>query len=114
VSVKPARVGVEEARRIHDVCVEAGTPAVVGGMLETGIGRAVLVALAALPGFTLTGDCAASARFFGPDGDVITEPFVLDDGCLTIPDGPGLGVTVREDQVLRYTVARERITPKDV
>ena len=95
VSVKAGRLGgIAAARAVHDACVTAGVPALAGGMLETGIGRAALVALAALPGFTATGDCSASERYFGPDGD-LTEPFVLDDGRLRVPDGPGLGVEVR-------------------
>ena len=60
---------------MHDACVRGGVAALAGGMLETGVGRAALLAVAALPGFTLTGDCSASERFFGADGD-ITEPFV--------------------------------------
>ena len=46
--------------RIHDVCVAHGVPVWCGGMLETGLGRAANVALAALPGFTLPGDTSAS------------------------------------------------------
>ena len=38
----------------------------VGGMLETGLGRAANVALAALPNFTLPGDTSASDRYFAP------------------------------------------------
>jgi O-succinylbenzoate synthase len=90
VNVKPGRVGgYLEAVRIHDVCVAAGVPAWVGGMLETGLGRAGNVALAALPGFNLPGDLSASARWFDED---LTEPFVLEDGHLRVPTGPGLGV----------------------
>ncbi len=60
-------------------------------MLETGLGRAANVALAALPGFTLPGDTSASDRYYKTD---ITEPFVLSaDGHLDVPAGPGLGVT---------------------
>ncbi len=107
VVVKPGRLGLTEARAVHDVCVEAGVPAVIGGLLETGIGRAALLAVAALPGFTLTGDCAASDRYFGPDGD-LTEPFVLDaKGQLRVPDGPGLGVEPIPAQLERFTIARE-------
>ena len=61
-----------------------------GGMLETGIGRAANLALGALPGFTLPGDTSASDRYYKTD---ITEPFVLSDGHLDVPTGPGLGVT---------------------
>ena len=94
---------------MHDACVHAGIDALAGGMIETGVGRAALLAVAALPGFTLTGDCSASERFFGIDGDV-TEPFVLEHGQLRVPTGPGLGVEPLPDRLARVTVARERIT----
>lgn len=90
VNVKPGRVGgYLEARRVHDVCAASDIPVWCGGMLETGLGRAGNVALAALPNFTLPGDLSASDRFYATD---ITEPFVLRDGCLAVPTGPGLGV----------------------
>ncbi len=95
VNIKPGRVGgYIEARRIHDLCAERGVPVWMGGMLETGIGRAGNVAMAAMPNFTLPGDTSASDRYYRRD---ITEPFVLHDGRLRVPDGPGLGVTVDED-----------------
>jgi O-succinylbenzoate synthase len=90
VNIKPGRVGgYLEARRVHDVCAAQGVPVWCGGMLETGLGRAGNVALAALPNFTLPGDTSASARYFHRD---ITPPFVLEDGRLRVPTGPGLGV----------------------
>jgi O-succinylbenzoate synthase len=63
----------------------------MGGMLETGIGRAGNVAMAAMPNFTLPGDTSASDRYYHRD---ITAPFVLRDGRLDVPGGPGLGVEV--------------------
>jgi O-succinylbenzoate synthase len=90
VNVKPARVGgYLEARRVHDVCAAHGVPVWCGGMLETGLGRAANVALAALPNFTLPGDTSASDRYYATD---ITPPFQLEDGHLRVPTGPGLGV----------------------
>ena len=54
INIKPGRVGgYLEAKAIHDLCLDRGVPVWCGGMLETGIGRAANVALAALPGFTL-------------------------------------------------------------
>ena len=90
INIKPGRVGgYLEARDIHDLCLERGVPVWCGGMLETGIGRAANVALAALPGFTLPGDTSASSRYYAVD---ITPPFVLDDGRLRVPSAPGIGV----------------------
>lgn len=90
INIKPGRVGgYLEARRIHDLAAAHGVPVWCGGMVESGIGRAANVALASLPGFTLPGDVSASGRFYETD---ITEPFVMTDGHLDVPSGPGLGV----------------------
>jgi O-succinylbenzoate synthase len=105
VNIKPGRVGgYLEARRIHDLCAAHGVPVWCGGMLETGLGRAANVALAALPGFTLPGDTSASGRYFRTD---ITEPFVLSDGHLGVPAGPGLGVEPLPDILGEVTTATE-------
>jgi len=105
VNIKPGRVGgYLEARRIHDVCEANGIPVWCGGMLETGLGRAGNVALAALPNFTLPGDTSASERYFHRD---ITPPFVLDDGRLEVPTGPGLGVDVVQDALDEVTTSTD-------
>jgi O-succinylbenzoate synthase len=104
VNIKPGRVGgYLEARRIHDVCVAHGVPVWCGGMLETGLGRAANLALAALPGFALPGDTSASERYYATD---LTSPFVLEDGHLRVPTGPGLGVSPLPDVLDQVTVAR--------
>jgi O-succinylbenzoate synthase len=105
VNVKAGRVGgYLEARRIHDVCAARGVPVWCGGMLETGLGRAANVALAALPNFSLPGDTSASERYYRRD---ITEPFVLDGGRLRVPSGPGLGVSPLPDALDDVTFAVE-------
>lgn len=107
VNVKAGRMGgYLEALRVHDACRGLDVPVWCGGMLETGVGRAANVALAALPGFTLPGDTSASARYFAED---LTEPFVLGTGehrgQLRVPDAAGTGVTVREELVRDWAVA---------
>ena len=107
VNVKAGRVGgYLEARRVHDVCAAHGVPVWCGGMLETGLGRAANLALAALPNFTLPGDLSASDRYYETD---LTEPFVLDDGHLAVPQGPGLGVSLRADVLDELTTSVERL-----
>jgi O-succinylbenzoate synthase len=94
INIKPSRVsGWTEARIVHDMGREAGIDLWVGGMLETGIGRAAQLALASLPGFTLPGDISATERYYDPD---ITAPFVLnsEDSTIDVPQGPGLGVEI--------------------
>lgn len=107
VNIKPGRVGgYLESRRIHDVCVANGVPVWCGGMLETGIGRAANVALASLPGFTLPGDVSGSNRFYTQD---VTAPFVLEDGHLRVPPGPGIGVEPLPDVLESLVTGREQL-----
>ncbi|HUR51785.1 MAG TPA: o-succinylbenzoate synthase [Mycobacteriales bacterium] len=107
VNVKPGRVGgYLESRRIHDVCVAHGVPVWCGGMLETGIGRAANAALASLPGFTLPGDVSASNRYYAQD---LTQPFVLEDGHLRVPTGPGIGVEPLQDVLDSLVTSREQL-----
>ncbi|MCA9866275.1 MAG: o-succinylbenzoate synthase [Anaerolineae bacterium] len=107
INVKPSRVaGWTEARRIHDRCRAAGMPLWVGGMLETGVGRAAQLALASLPGFTLPGDISATERYYERD---ITAPFYLnrEDSTISVPSGVGLGVVIDHDYLDTVTVRRQ-------
>jgi O-succinylbenzoate synthase len=107
INIKPGRVGgYIESKKIHDLCLDKKIPVWCGGMLETGIGRAANLALTALPGFTLPGDTSASSRYFKQD---ITTPFVMDDGYLTVPTGPGIGVEPDLDFLDEITTAKELI-----
>lgn len=109
VNLKLGRVGgVGESLAVHALCRERGVDLWCGGMLETGIGRAANVALAALPGMTLPGDTSASDRYWDTD---LTEPFVLDDGHLTVPTGAGLGVTPDPDRLAAWTTDRVTLRP---
>jgi O-succinylbenzoate synthase len=95
MNVKPARVGgFHAAVAILSLCSRNGTGAWIGGMLESGIGRAGCLALATHPACTHTPDLSASDRYFAPD---VTEPFVLANGSIAVPRGPGLGVVPRQD-----------------
>jgi O-succinylbenzoate synthase len=101
INIKPARVGgYLAARAIHDLCAAQGIPVWCGGMLETGVGRAANLALAACENFTLPGDVSATARYYAQD---ITPPFVLDNGHIAVPTGPGTGVEVLPDILDRLT-----------
>jgi O-succinylbenzoate synthase len=107
INIKPGRVGgYLEARDIHDVCRELRVPVWVGGMLETGLGRAANVTLAALPHFELVGDLSASERFFKRD---ITPPIVMHDGFIPVPTGHGIGVEPDDDALEAATEKRETV-----
>jgi O-succinylbenzoate synthase len=111
INIKPSRVGgYLESRRVHDVCLANGVPVWCGGMLESGLGRAANLALAALPGFTLPGDISATERYFARD---ITRHFELRDGQLELPEGPGIGVEPVLDVLEEVTSWRSTVRPTD-
>lgn len=109
VNIKQGRVGgLLEAKRVHDVARQAGVPVWCGGMLESGIGRATNLALAALPGFVLPGDTSPSRRYFEDD---LTDPFTMEpDGTMAVPTGPGIGVEPRAERLEACTLRLETIT----
>ena len=109
VNIKPGRVGGHgPSRAIHDLCADSGVPVWVGGMLESGIGRAHNVALASLPNMRLPNDTSASARYW--TRDVVTPAFELDDeGYVRVPTGPGLGVELDEDYLAAIELERVEI-----
>lgn len=106
INIKAGRLGgLSQAVMVHDLCQQQDMPVWCGGMLETGIGRASNLALASLPNFSLPGDVSASDRYY--QRDITRERFTLNaDSTITVPNGAGLGVTIDEDALASYTLAR--------
>lgn len=107
INIKPGRVGgYLEARRIHDLARAHGVGVWCGGMLETGLGRAANAALAALPGFTLTGDISGSDRFYVRD---LTEPVTMTDGFVAVPSEPGVGPVPIPEMLADLTIDHREV-----
>lgn len=109
INMKVGRVGgLTNAIKIHDMAQAAGLGMWSGGMLETGVGRAVNIHLSTLPNFNLPGDLSATDRYFHQD--IAEPPFVLnvEDSTMSVPTSPGIGVEVQLDRVekrrLRHAV----------
>lgn len=102
VNVKPARLGgVVEAAEVARTAADAGWGVFVGAMLESGVGRATALAVAALSWCTIPCDLGPSARYLDDD---VTEPIVADGaGLVVVPTGPGIGVTPRPERLEALT-----------
>jgi len=106
INVKIGRVGgLGEAKAIHDACAEAGVPVWCGGMLEAGVGRATNVHLATLPNFRKPGDTSSASRYF--EEDIVEPSLEASGGEMPLPEGPGIGVSVRMRVLERFTTASE-------
>jgi O-succinylbenzoate synthase len=104
VAVKPSKLGgLRVALDILDRVQIAGMQASIGGMLESGLGRHVMAALAPLPAFTLVGDLSPAKRWLTDD------PFpdiAMRSGRVEAPSQPGIAGEPIETLLDRYTVRR--------
>ena len=109
INIKIQRVGgLQNARQMHNLCMESGIPVWGGTMPELGIGGAQTVHLAALPNFTYPTDVESSRRWFVDD---IVDPLIeVHDGCIAIPSGPGNAFRLNESVVGRFKVREERFS----
>ncbi|MBE3125414.1 MAG: o-succinylbenzoate synthase [Acidobacteria bacterium] len=109
INIKQGRVGgLMESMRIARFCADRGVGVWSGGMDETGIGRAVNIHLQTAEGFSLPGDTSETNIYF--DEDIADPPVVLGpDGFIDIPGGPGLGVRVVPERILKRAIRWERL-----
>lgn len=108
LNVKVSRMGgLSTALAAHDLAVEFGWPAWVGGMHEFGVGRAANVALSSLSGFTMPSDVSASEKYYARD---VTTPITAVGGVVAVSALPGLGVEVDREFLVQNRVRAEGFT----
>ncbi|QTD42931.1 o-succinylbenzoate synthase [Sporosarcina sp. Te-1] len=109
INIKIGRVGgLTESKRIHDLC-EANDIAVwCGGMLETGVGRALNIQLTTLANFTIPGDTAPSSHYWAED--IVTPEITMDRGIIHVPSGSGIGYEIDRAKLAKVLLRTEKIT----
>jgi muconate cycloisomerase len=102
LSVKIAKCGgLLPLQRIAAIADAAGISCHGGTTIESSIGTAASAHL-----FCATSGVNAGSELFGPlllDGDLVEEPIHYENGHITPPAGPGLGVTLDEAIIDRYS-----------
>jgi muconate cycloisomerase len=103
--------GMFKAKKVAAVAEAAGLKCNVNGSVETGVGNAANLHLAASTGVVTLGCVVpvSTPKGKGKKGiagiyyqdDIIQEPFEYADGDIIIPSKPGLGIDLDEDK-LRY------------
>ncbi|MDH3398234.1 MAG: o-succinylbenzoate synthase [Acidimicrobiia bacterium] len=109
LNVKPGRVGgFTTALTMVETAQAGGIDLWVGGMLETGIGRAHNVALASLEAFRLPGDLSPSNRYW--EEDIIDPPLTMESGALRVPlAAPGIGVAPDQERIRSLTTRVQEV-----
>ena len=101
--VKPMVVGgLRPARRIIELAAAAGAEAIVTTTIDSGVGTAAALHLAATlpPGSRACG--LATGTLLA--GDLVRNPPLTRAGEMDLPDGPGLGVDLDNELLARFTV----------
>ncbi len=106
ISVYPGKNGgIAGSIEIAHLAEAAGITCHVGSNLELGIGSAAMLHLAAaVPNID---SATYPADILGPhyhEADLLTEPLDLKPDGARVPDGPGLGVELDEEQLSRFRV----------
>jgi len=82
--------GLANAVAIHDIAQDAGIPVWLGGMSESGIGKAIGIELATLPNFTYPNDLGSVAKMFNTnltrDVPTIKSNLTYDPRLGTLPE----------------------------
>jgi L-alanine-DL-glutamate epimerase-like enolase superfamily enzyme len=104
VSVKTARTGYTESRRILALCLARHVPVLVGSQYEGGMGALATVGFAAAFAAT-AGRAAELTNFLDLGDDLVVGPEVR-EGRAAVPSSPGLGVEVDEARLSRYRLDR--------
>ena len=106
--------GMFKAKKVAAVAEAAGLPCNVNGSVETGVGNAANLHLAASTGVVTYGCVVpvSSPKAKAKKGlagiyyqdDIITEPFAFDNGDIIVSPKPGLGIELDEDKLEHYRV----------
>jgi L-alanine-DL-glutamate epimerase-like enolase superfamily enzyme len=93
--------GILAVKKEADLCAAAGVPCVFHCAHDLGLKTAAMLhVVASTPAFTLANDCT----YYGLESDILTSPHVIEKGRMSVPEGPGLGVTVDEAKLAKYRV----------
>lgn len=88
--------GLARSKRLIHLAEAGGIAAMLGSTVELGVGTAAALHLGvACPGIAISSDLIGPGLMVG---DVVSPRFQYDNGCLALPKGAGLGVTL--DSVL--------------
>jgi o-succinylbenzoate synthase len=103
INIKPGRVGgLKVAMEIARLAKEMGGHVWVGGMLETGVGRAFNVALASQREVDHPGDTSPNDRYF--ERDLAKNPFRMQGGRVRPNRGKGIGVELDRNFLASVTL----------
>lgn len=110
--------GIYNAKTIAKIAEHAGMRCNVNGSGEFGVGNAANLHVACAARTATLASVFPVTHIEGMEqtrvaghwyrDDILKKPFRYEDGCLMVPDGPGLGIEVDMDKLQKYCVGQPR------
>jgi L-alanine-DL-glutamate epimerase-like enolase superfamily enzyme len=102
ISVRSPRSGITGSRKVVALAEAAEVDCLVGSHRELGVATIASAHLAAgFAAMTLPAELGVATLL---SHTLLSEPLRIDDGWLTLPSGPGLGVALDREAVARFRV----------
>jgi L-Ala-D/L-Glu epimerase len=101
VNIKTSRSGFTQSSQILATCQALGVDVLVGNQIDTQLGTLASLAFTAAHEATVRRPAEVSNFLLIAD-DLLAEPLTVRDGRISVPDSPGLGITIDENKLATY------------
>ncbi|MFF8847932.1 mandelate racemase/muconate lactonizing enzyme family protein [Streptomyces sp. NPDC015127] len=101
ISIKTARTGFTASQRVLHECEGLGVEVVMGNQIDGQLGTLCSVTFGAAHRSS-SRHAGELSNFLGMTDDLLTEPLTIENGCLRIREGAGLGIDIDPDKLARY------------
>lgn len=103
INIKEGRLGgISNSLKVMEIVKNFKGHVWIGGMLETGIGRAFNVSMASLSDINYPGDTSPNDNYFYHD--IVKNPFKMENGIIKPNTGAGIGIEIDHEYLKNYTV----------
>lgn len=108
INIKPGRVsGLYNSMRIANIAQKYKAHVWVGGMLETGIGRAFNISLASSELIDYPGDTSPNEKYFNED--IVDKLFTMEGGTIKPFNLPGIGVQLNISAMKKFVLEESKL-----
>ena len=101
VSIKTARTGFSYSLRVSHLAEGLGIDVVIGNQIDAHLGTVCSLVFGASQEITAR-SAAELSNYLDLADDLLETPLVIKDGCMRVPAGPGLGVSLNQEKVTHY------------
>jgi len=101
ISIKTSRTGFTTSQAVLSLCEGLGVEVVIGNQIDSQLGSLCAAAFGAAHPLTAR-RAGELSNFLDMTDDLLADPLVIENGELTVRQGPGLGLVIDEQKLQRF------------